>query len=483
MLEWDSPSERYYEHGLDRGVLYPSDLPVGDVVEANYIFNPDGGDGTTTGWITYGVGTVIASIPQASGTCYNVYKNAAGSQFGMRTSPTPALGMSVRPAGARLTISAEIRNPIGQPAADFALIARDDTNNDSGVLTAITAGSLSMNIPADDVWRTIYATGTVKAGRNLEAIYVSKNNVPVNGENFRVRKVMINDQEIVPFFDGDSPQDQWEYSWSGTPYRSISLARAISEDRAIAWSGLVSLDEGGEIATSVYYRDGIVYLADADASDFSARLKTLAYPRYFSRCLGFPEIADGLFIDGQKPKRFGFSYRSLVGSGSAGDMFGYQIHLVYNAMASVGQRSRKSVGSSVDPVEFDFDLVCTPVKLPGFRPSAHYVIDTRNMSASVLAQLEAILYGTDTIVGRLPTPTELYDIMNFGDAIRVTVHDPISIGLVYPVNITTYTVEASYNNAYALDDHHFQVDNANVVDNGDGTWTVSDGGNTTVIIE
>lgn len=247
----------------------------------------------------------------------------------------------------------------------------------------------------------------------------------------------------------------------------------------VAWNGLQSFDEGESGMTSLLYRDGVIYLADVEASDFKGSLKAIFFPDEFHECLGIPEVTDGLYVDNQKPKRFGFSYRTLIGSGSTGDLFGYQIHLVYNAMASIGSRSRNSLGGNgVAPVEFLFDIVCTPVKLAGYRPTAHFIIDTRNMSSSTIAELEALLYGDGVTPGQLPDPQALYDLMNFGDAINVTVHTD-----------GTFTVVASNDNLYPLENYagefgwYFQMDNINGLDNGDGTYDISDGGTTTVILE
>lgn len=240
----------------------------------------------------------------------------------------------------------------------------------------------------------------------------------------------------------------------------------------IPWNGLVNFDEGASGSTSLLYRDGVIYLADADASDFSGVLKTMWWPDDFGECLGIPQATDGLFVDNQKPKPFGFSYRSLVGSGSRNDRFGYQIHLVYGCMASIGSRGRQTIGKDTTPVEFSFDIVCTPVKLPGFRPTAHYIIDTRNMSPTKLAEIEDIIYGTSSTAGELPDPVILYDLMNFGDAMTFTVHTD-----------GTYTVEGSNDNLFALSETSFMMKNINAVDNLDGTYTVSDGGTTDVIIE
>lgn len=238
----------------------------------------------------------------------------------------------------------------------------------------------------------------------------------------------------------------------------------------IPWNGLTGFEEGTEAAaSSVLYRDGLIYLADFDPTDFSGRITAKSYPEEFGKALGIPQAADGFFVDNQKPSRFSMSYRTLVGSGTEGDMFGYQIHLVYNAVAAIGTRARKTIGSTVDPVEFAFEVVCTPVKLTGYRPSAHYIIDTRNLDEATVAELEALIYDGSTI----PTVASLYDIMNFGAAIMVT-NQVASKG---------FKVEAASSNISTVSSTGqitlYNI-NASAV-NPDGSYTISTGGNTTVV--
>lgn len=248
------------------------------------------------------------------------------------------------------------------------------------------------------------------------------------------------------------------------------------DGKAIPWNGLTGFDEGGEAGdSSILYRDGVVFLADVDSTDFKGVMRSMFFPSEFGKCIGIPEVADGLFVDAQKPQRFGLSYRSLIGSGGVDDLFGYQIHLVYNCMASVAPRQRKTLGKDSDPVEFQFDISCTPVHLPGFRPSAHYIIDTRRMASGKIAQLEDIIYGDGVTEGQLPNMEDVYNLLNYGDALVYTVHTD-----------GTYTVEGSGSNLMEIDDPsmgHFLMKNVNGVDNLDGTYDISDGGETTVIIE
>jgi hypothetical protein len=232
---------------------------------------------------------------------------------------------------------------------------------------------------------------------------------------------------------------------------------------AVPWNGITGVDEASDSSSSIYYIDGRIYMADVDAGDFSGSLSAYFWPDEFSTCIGIPEATDGLYVDNQKPKRFDLSYRSLIGSGTTGDMFGYQIHLVYKAMAQLGTRSRKSINDTPDPMEFQFDMVCTPVALPGYRPSAHYIIDTRHLAQSTVDALEDILYGTALSAPRLPTPTELYDLLNFGDAITFIDHGD-----------GTWTARGSYANVHMTGPDTWEILNVNGTDHGDGTYTLED---------
>lgn len=254
----------------------------------------------------------------------------------------------------------------------------------------------------------------------------------------------------------------WEDPKERIYHTGLSRAAIYMENGAVAWNGVIAVEEQGEGQTSVLYRDGHIFFADVEASDFNASVTAYSWPDAFSRCLGIPEVTDGLYVDNQKPRRFGFAYRTLIGSGAHGDRFGYQIHLVYNAVASIGSRSRKTRTNSPSLNEFSFNLVCTPVKLPGMRPSAHYIIDTRNLDKSTIAELEAILYG-DVDEPRLPEPIELFDLMNFGESITFTDNGD-----------GTWTARGARSNLIDHGNGTWTIKNVNATNNGDGTFTAQD---------
>lgn len=264
---------------------------------------------------------------------------------------------------------------------------------------------------------------------------------------------------LYPGLGGSTPAIEWDKA--DERYYQTGCDRGVlyTQDGAVPWNGITGVTESGQGAASVLYRDGNIFYADVEPSDFSGSVNAFFWPDEFARCLGIPEIAPGLYADNQRPSRFGFSYRSLIGSGTEGDMFGYQIHLVYNAIASIGARTRKTLTNSPEIQEFSFELVAVPVRVRGYRPTAHFIIDTRGMAPGTLELLELILYGAG---GRLPDPSELYDLLNFGSAITFVDNGD-----------GTWTASGS---------------SANLVDNGDGTWTIfnvngTDNGDGTFVLE
>lgn len=243
----------------------------------------------------------------------------------------------------------------------------------------------------------------------------------------------------------------------------------IGDDPPVAWNGLTEITEGGSSNTEIIYRDGKIILADVDASDFVASVGAVFFPDEFSACIGIPEAAENLYVDNQKPKRFNLSYRTLVGNGMTGDLFGYQIHLVYNCLASIGSRGRRSLSDNPEMMPFNFDLVCTPVKLPGFRPSAHYIIDTRFMQAGQRKELEELLYGKGSTPGHFPTVTELFELMNFGVTMKV-----------YDNPDDTYKITGAGQYFTDNGDGSYTVSNINAVVAG-SNYAISDGGNTVIV--
>lgn len=179
----------------------------------------------------------------------------------------------------------------------------------------------------------------------------------------------------------------------------------------VAWNGLVSVNEtpSGGTATP-YHIDGFKYHASSTPEDYEATIDAFTYPDEFERCDGTAYDLNGLGYDLQAREEFGFSYRTLVG-GETGEI-GYKIHLVYNALAEPTTSPFESLDDSSDIITFSWKVSAKPIKIPGRRPTSHFIVDSTRVHPDVLALLENILYGSSNSDPRLPLPQEVTDILN-----------------------------------------------------------------------
>lgn len=182
----------------------------------------------------------------------------------------------------------------------------------------------------------------------------------------------------------------------------------------VPWNGLISVDEtslGAE--TRPFYQDGIKMLNLSGAEEFGANVQSFYPPAGFEVCDGTLAISNGLYATQQPRVPFSFSYRTLVGNDIDGVDLGYKIHVVYNALASSSDRTRSTVSETAEPQPFNWEITTLPPIVTGFRPTAHFEINSRTSDPEALAEFEAILYGSGESNSRLPTVAEMIAI--FGD--------------------------------------------------------------------
>lgn len=179
-----------------------------------------------------------------------------------------------------------------------------------------------------------------------------------------------------------------------------------------AWIGLTAVTESPSGAeSSKSYADNKVYANIISAEDFSATLEAFTYPDAFMACDGTAELAPGVMIGQQNRETFGLAYRTKVGNDVAGVNFGYKLHLMYGGMAAPAERAYSTINDSTEPMPLSWDISTTPVDVPGKNPTAILTIDSTKVSASKLADLENVLYGTAGVDGRLPLPSEVASIV------------------------------------------------------------------------
>lgn len=209
-----------------------------------------------------------------------------------------------------------------------------------------------------------------------------------------------------------------ELVWGGIGQRYFEsgIDRGVLYPRVgpgVPWNGLTAISEkpdGG--SPRPFYADGFKYLNLTSAEEYAASITAFSAPPEFARCDGTQGILNGLFITQQRREQFGLSYRTRVGNDLEGTEHGYKIHIVYNAIASATSRDYATLNSSAQVASLSWDITTTPPEITDYRPSAHFVIDSRYTPKTLMSQFEGMLYGTGGTDPYLPTVPQLMEQFN-----------------------------------------------------------------------
>lgn len=176
----------------------------------------------------------------------------------------------------------------------------------------------------------------------------------------------------------------------------------------VAWNGLTGVTESpsGAEATALY-ADDIKYLNLISAEEFGGTIEAYMYPAEFAACNGEAELAPGVNIGQQERKTFGFCYRTTLGNDEDSNAYGYKLHIVYGAKASVSEKAYATVNDSPEAITFSWEFSTTPVLVDGFKPTSILTIDSTKADATKLAALEAKLYGDENTDPTLVLPDEV----------------------------------------------------------------------------
>lgn len=237
----------------------------------------------------------------------------------------------------------------------------------------------------------------------------------------------------------------------------------LTDRTGVVWNGLTSVEEKTEgVEQTPYYIDGVRYFIERSPGDFAATLNAFTYPDAFLEFEGYQSPDRGFFLDNQVvTATFGLSYRTRIGNDVSGVALGYKIHILYNLTAIPSNKSYDTQDNSINPVEFSWDITGVPEKVDGYRPTAHAVFDSRRLSPVVLSAIEDILYGNATTNARLPSLSELIDLV-VGLTLQVIDHGDGSWTAIGPDEDVLY-----------LDSTSFQITraSANMIDETSYTLT------------
>lgn len=178
----------------------------------------------------------------------------------------------------------------------------------------------------------------------------------------------------------------------------------------VAWNGLTAVTETPEGAEPTdLYADNIKYGTLLSAEKLTLTIEHYATPVEFYPCDGIV-IENGVMITGQSRQAFGFSFRSKVGNDVNSDA-GYKLHLVYGCKAGVAERAFGTINDSPEVITFSRSVSTTPVMMANGKATAEVIIDSRTAPVDGLKALEDALYGTDSVMPKLPTPDEVLAMM------------------------------------------------------------------------
>lgn len=209
----------------------------------------------------------------------------------------------------------------------------------------------------------------------------------------------------------------------------------LPDGRAIPWNGLTSIVEAENRETASNYFDGMKINTLVTSGEYTAVMKAITYPEEFEELQGIGNLIDGVYLDSQPIKAFDLSYRTLIGTDVDSDA-GYKIHILYNVIALPKDKTYATLTDASSILEFEWDISAVQEEIDGHSPTAHIIIDTTQVGFAFIQAIEALLYGTDSTGGSLPT---LDDLVTFLKSLALTMG----------------TVVIS------------------IVDNGDGTWTAT----------
>lgn len=220
-----------------------------------------------------------------------------------------------------------------------------------------------------------------------------------------------------------------------------------------AWNGLTAVSESPSGAeANPQYADNIKYLNLISAEEFGATIEAFTYPEAFAQCDG-TALVSGVQLSQQVRRSFGFSYRTLIGNDLVGTDYGYKIHLVYGCQAAPSEKSRSTVNDSPEAATFSWEITTNPVEVPGtnpatgkqYRPTAKITIDSTQVPADKLKELEDILYGTAGVDPKMPTPGQVLALFAGAtvevkptaptyNALTKTITIPTVAGVVYKID-------------------------------------------------
>jgi len=259
----------------------------------------------------------------------------------------------------------------------------------------------------------------------------------------------------------------------------------LQDGSAVVWNGITSIIEQFDRAITPIHYDGMKVNDFVILGSFKASAKAVSYPKALFLSEGITEVRHGFSVADQKSKLFGFCYRTRAGNDLEGNEAGYKIHIVYNVTALPSDKNFQSISTDPTIVEFEWSLTAVPAEIKGFYPTAHIIIDSKELDPWLLEEIEEIIYGDSDSDAALIPIDDLVDmvrewcrvkIIDHGDGTWSAIEQRDGMNIVFLPNseFIINGVDAVY-----LDDVTFrisdtcdysQIPQIKIINNNNGTW-------------
>lgn len=182
----------------------------------------------------------------------------------------------------------------------------------------------------------------------------------------------------------------------------------------VPWNGVTALNitPSGAESTKLYANDK-VYLNLMSLEEIGGTIEAYTYPEEFAPCDGSAEVVKGVYIGQQTRQSFGLVAKTLIGNDTQKTKYGYYLHIIYDALASVSEMAHATINESPEAATMSWEFTTTTQEVEGFEPTAYIKIDSTKVDAAKLAALEAILYGTEEAEPTLPSPAEVFATLGY----------------------------------------------------------------------
>lgn len=209
------------------------------------------------------------------------------------------------------------------------------------------------------------------------------------------------------------PRVTWDSLGTRTFHTGVDRGMLYTDPSvAVPWPGLVSVTEapvGGD--AQPFYLDGRKVSNRPSGESFGATIEAMSAPQEFASCAGKLRLSPGLYAGDQPKPKFDFSYRTLIGNDVQGAQFGYKLHLVFGATAQVTDVTRGTINAGSAAATRSWNISTVPLTPKGYRPTSHFIFDSRYTNVFTRTRLENMLYGDSNSDPHMPTLVEIQNLL------------------------------------------------------------------------